>query len=128
MIYKEYPKVRRGEIFYADLGETVGSEQYGVRPVLIIQNDKGNENGPTTVVVGITSKLKKMHLPTHLYLGKRFGLSKESVLLAEQIITLDRQRIKGYIGTIDDVTMERVEEAIEISLGMKPLRGWCNEV
>ena len=128
MIFKEYPKVRRGEIFYADLGETVGSEQYGVRPVLIIQNDKGNENGPTTVVVGITSKLKKMHLPTHLYLGKRFGLSKESVLLAEQIITLDRQRIKGYIGTIDDVTMERVEEAIEISLGMKPLRGWCNEV
>ena len=128
MIYKEYPKVRRGEIFYADLGETVGSEQYGVRPVLIIQNDKGNENGPTTVVVGITSKLKKMHLPTHLYLGKRFGLSKESVLLAEQIITLDRQRIKGYIGTVDDVTMERVEEAIEISLGMKPLRGWCNEV
>ena len=128
MIYKEYPKVRRGEIFYADLGETVGSEQYGVRPVLIIQNDKGNENGPTTVVVGITSKLKKMHLPTHLYLGKRFGLSKESVLLAEQIVTLDRQRIKGYIGTVDDVTMERVEEAIEISLGMKPLRGWCNEV
>ena len=128
MIYKEYPKVRRGEIFYADLGETVGSEQYGVRPVLIIQNDKGNENGPTTVVVGITSKLKKMHLPTHLYLGKRFGLSKESVLLAEQIITLDRQRIKGYIGTVDDVTMERVEGAIEISLGMKPLRGWCNEV
>ncbi len=128
MIFKEYPKVRRGEIFYADLGETVGSEQYGVRPVLIIQNDKGNENGPTTVVVGITSKLKKMHLPTHLYLGKRFGLSKESVLLAEQIITLDRQRIKGYIGTVDDVTMERVEEAIEISLGMKPLRGWCNEV
>ena len=128
MIYKEYPKVRRGEIFYADLGETVGSEQYGVRPVLIIQNDKGNENGPTTVVVGITSKLKKMHLPTHLYLGKRFGLSKESVLLAEQIITLDRQRIKGYIGTVDNVTMERVEEAIEISLGMKPLRGWCNEV
>lgn len=128
MIYKEYPKVRRGEIFYADLGETVGSEQYGVRPVLIIQNDKGNENGPTTVVVGITSKLKKMHLPTHLYLGKRFGLSKESVLLAEQIITLDRQRIKGYIGTVDDVTMERVEEAIEISLGIKPLRGWCNEV
>jgi len=123
MIFKEYPKVRRGEIFYADLGETVGSEQYGVRPVLIIQNDKGNENGPTTVVVGITSKLKKMHLPTHLYLGKRFGLSKESVLLAEQIITLDRQRIKGYIGTVDDVTMERVEEAIEISLGMKPLRG-----
>ena len=128
MIFKEYPKVRRGEIFYADLGETVGSEQYGVRPVLIIQNDKGNENGPTTVVVGITSKLKKMHLPTHLYLGKRFGLSKESVLLAEQIITLDRQRIKGYIGTVDDVTMERVEEAIEISLGMKHLRGWCNEV
>ena len=128
MIFKEYPKVRRGEIFYADLGETVGSEQYGVRPVLIIQNDKGNENGPTTVVVGITSKLKKMHLPTHLYLGKRFGLSKESVLLAEQIITLDRQRIKGYIGTVDDVTMERVEEAIEISLGMKSLRGWCNEV
>ena len=128
MIFKEYPKVRRGEIFYADLGETVGSEQYGVRPVLIIQNDKGNENGPTTVVVGITSKLKKMHLPTHLYLGKRFGLSKESVLLAEQIITLDRQRIKGYIGTVDDVTMERVEEAIEISLGMQPLRGWCNEV
>lgn len=128
MIYKEYPKVRRGEIFYADLGETVGSEQYGVRPVLIIQNDKGNENGPTTVVVGITSKLKKMHLPTHLYLGKRFGLSKESVLIAEQIITLDWQRIKGYIGTVDNVTMERVEEAIEISLGMKPLRGWCNEV
>ena len=121
MIYKEYPKVRRGEIFYADLGETVGSEQYGVRPVLIIQNDKGNENGPTTVVVGITSKLKKMHLPTHLYLGKRFGLSKESVLIAEQIITLDRQRIKGYIGTVDNVTMERVEEAIEISLGMKPV-------
>ena len=72
MIFKEYPKVRRGEIFYADLGETIGSEQFGVRPVLIIQNDKGNEHGPTTVVVGITSKLKKMHLPT-LYIWQRLA-------------------------------------------------------
>ena len=64
-----------------------------------------------------------MHLPTHLYLGKRFGLSKESVLIAEQIITIDRQRIKGYIGTLDDITMERVEHAVEISLGLKPIRG-----
>ena len=123
MYIKEYPKVRRGEIFYADLGETIGSEQNGVRPVLILQNNTGNENGPTTIVVGITSKLKKMHLPTHLYLGKRFGLSKESVLIAEQIITIERQRIKGYIGTLDDITMERVENAVEISLGMKPIRG-----
>jgi len=122
MIYKECPKVCRGEIFYADLGENIGSEQNGIRPVLIIQNDVGNEHGPTTIVAGITSKLKKMHLPTHLYLGKRFGLSKESVLLAEQIMVIDRTRIKGYIGTLDDITMERVEEAIEISLGLKPIR------
>lgn len=123
MIYKECPKVHRGEIFFADLGETVGSEQNGVRPVLVIQNNMGNDNGPTTVVVGITSKLKKMHLPTHLYLGKRFGLSKESVLLAEQIMTIDRSRIREYIGTLDDITMERAENAIEVSLGLKPLRG-----
>lgn len=122
MIYKECPKVHRGEIFFADLGETVGSEQNGVRPVLVIQNNMGNDNGPTTVVVGITSKLKKMHLPTHLYLGKRFGLSKESVLLAEQIMTIDRSRIREYIGTLDDITMERAENAIEVSLGLKPLR------
>lgn len=123
MIYKECPKVHRGEIFFADLGETVGSEQNGVRPVLVIQNNMGNDNGPTTVVVGITSKLKKMHLPTHLYLGKRFGLSKESVLLAEQIMTIDRSRIREYIGTLDDITMERAEHAVAVSLGLKPIRG-----
>lgn len=123
MNMKLHPKVRRGDIFYADLGERVGSEQDGTRPVLIIQNNTGNENSPTVVVAILTSKIKKMHLPTHVYLGARFGLTEESIVMLEQIVTIDRKRLRGYVGTVDAATTKKVEAAMRISLGLTPDRG-----
>lgn len=123
MNMKLHPKVRRGDIFYADLGERVGSEQDGTRPVLIIQNNTGNANSPTVVVAILTSKIKKMHLPTHVYLGVRFGLTEESIVMLEQIVTIDRKRLKGYVGTLDAASINKVEDAMRISLGLASGRG-----
>lgn len=120
---KLHPKVRRGDIFYADLGEKVGSEQGGTRPVLILQNNTGNANSPTVVVAILTSKIKKMHLPTHVYLGERFGLTEESIVMLEQIATLDRKRLRGYVGTLDAKAINKVEDALRISLGLTSKRG-----
>ena len=115
---KLHPAVRRGDIFYADMGVNVGSEQNGMRPVLVLQNDVGNEHSPTIIVAVLTSKVKKMYMPTHVYVGARFGLREESVVLTEQISTIDRKRLRGYVGTVDRPTMKKVEQAIQISLGM----------
>lgn len=112
-------KIKRGEIYYADLDPTVGSEQNGFRPILIIQNDIGNQYSPTTVVVPITSKVgKKSNQPTHVPVFCA-GLSMNSVALLEQIRTLDMRRLKSKIGELDEEQMRKIEKALLISVGMK---------
>jgi mRNA interferase MazF len=112
--------VKRGDIFYADLSPVVGSEQGGMRPVLIVQNDVGNKYSPTVIAAAITSKLDKAKLPTHIDVyAEEFGLSKNSVVLLEQIRTLDKRRLREKMGHLDDVLMQRVNDAITISFGLQ---------
>ena len=110
--------VKRGELYYADLSPVVGSEQGGVRPVLIVQNDVGNKYSPTIIAAAITSQLDKAKLPTHIALPKdAYGLPKDSVVLLEQIRTLDKRRLKEKIGELPLNLMARVNEALLVSLG-----------
>lgn len=109
--------IKRGELYYADLSPVVGSEQGGVRPVLVVQNDVGNRYSPTVIAAAITSRLTKAKLPTHIELPPSFGLAKDSVVLLEQIRTLDKRRLKERIGELSAPTMRRVDKAILISLG-----------
>ena len=112
-------EVNRGDIFYADLSPVVGSEQGGVRPVLVVQNNVGNKYSPTVIIAAITSKLSKAKLPTHIELSKtRCNLAKDSVVLLEQIRTLDKRRLKEKVCSIDSVTMHQVDVAMMISLGI----------
>lgn len=111
--------IKRGEIYYADLNPVVGSEQGGLRPVLILQNDIGNKYSPTVIVAAVTSQLTKAKIPTHIALDAMdYGLPKESVILLEQIRTLDKQRLKEHISTLPEELMQRVNQAILISLGI----------
>lgn len=111
--------VRRGEIYYADLSPVVGSEQGGVRPVLIVQNDIGNKYSPTVIVAAITSQINKAKLPTHIELSaSEYGLPKDSVILLEQIRTIDKKRLREKICTLSSEVMEKVNEALQISLGL----------
>lgn len=110
--------IKRGEIYYADLSPVVGSEQGGVRPILIVQNDTGNKYSPTVIAAAITSQINKAKLPTHIELNaKEFGLQKNSVILLEQIRTLDKRRLKERVGELTPVTMKKVNTALLISLG-----------
>ncbi len=110
--------IKRGELYYADLSPVVGSEQGGVRPVLVVQNDVGNKYSPTVIAAAVTSKLTKAKLPTHIEIaGRSFGLQRDSVILLEQIRTLDKRRLKERIGALPDSTMRRVDGALLISLG-----------
>lgn len=112
-------EVVRGDIFYADLSPVVGSEQGGVRPVLVVQNDVGNKYSPTVIIAAITSQLTKAKLPTHIELDKnKYNLMKDSVVLLEQLRTLDKRRLKEKITQIDENTMKKVDIAIMISLGI----------
>ncbi|SDH43551.1 mRNA interferase MazF [Alteribacillus bidgolensis] len=112
--------VKRGDVFFADLSPVVGSEQGGVRPVLIIQNDIGNRFSPTVVVAAITAQIKKAKLPTHVEIdAAKHRFDRDSVILLEQIRTIDKQRLTDKITHLDEDTMERVKEALEISLGIK---------
>lgn len=111
--------IKRGDIFFADLSPVVGSEQGGLRPVLIIQNDVGNKYSPTVIVAAITSQLNKTKLPTHVEIGNLGnGLSKHSVVLMEQLRTIDKKRLKEKIGHIDEPFIEKVQDALTVSLGM----------
>ncbi len=111
--------IKRGDIFYADLSPVIGSEQGGVRPVLVIQNDVGNKYSPTIIIAAITSQMKKAKLPTHIEIDAgSFGLIKDSVLLLEQIRTIDRKRIRDKIGKCDRGFMTKVDRAIGISVGI----------
>lgn len=114
--------VKRGDIFYADLSPVVGSEQGGVRPVLVVQNDVGNKFSPTVIIAAITSQINKAKMPTHIEIGAEdYGLAKDSVILTEQIRTIDKKRLRERIGRLDDELMERVNGAIAVSLGLLDL-------
>ena len=112
--------IKRGDIYYADLSPVVGSEQGGVRPVLIVQNNVGNKFSPTGIAAAITSQINKAKMPTHIEIGAAdYGLSKDSVILLEQVRTIDKKRLKERIGHLNENLMNRVNEAIEISLGLE---------
>ena len=109
--------MRRGDIYYADLRPVVGSEQGGARPVLIIQNDVGNRHSPTVICAAITSRLNKANLPTHIELNAgNYDMVKDSVILLEQLRTIDKKRLKDKVCHLDTITMEKVNRALEISL------------
>ncbi|MCH3965872.1 MAG: type II toxin-antitoxin system PemK/MazF family toxin [Clostridium sp.] len=112
--------VKRGDIFYADLSPVVGSEQGGIRPVIIIQNDVGNKYSPTVIVSAITSQINKAKLPTHVEISSEaYGLNKDSVVLLEQIRTLDKRRLKEKIGHMTDIDMKKVDNALLVSIGIQ---------
>ena len=111
--------VRRGDIFYADLSPVVGSEQGGTRPVLIVQNDTGNRHSPTVIAAAITSQKDKSKLPTHIELSSQScGLSRDSIVLLEQIRTIDKRRLKEHMGRLDESSMDRINHALEVSFGL----------
>ena len=112
--------VKRGEIYYADLSPVVGSEQGGIRPVIIIQNDIGNKFSPTVIVAAITSQINKAKMPTHIEIAAAsYGLAKDSVILMEQVRTIDKKRLKEKIGRADDGLIKSVDEALYISFSLK---------
>lgn len=111
--------IKRGEIYYADLSPVVGSEQGGVRPVLIVQNDVGNKFSPTVIAAAITSQRFKTNLPTHIQVdAQECGLSKDSIVLLEQVRTIDKKRLKEKMGNLDEGDMSRVNRALSVSLGI----------
>ena len=111
--------VKRGDIYYADLSPVVGSEQGGMRPVLIVQNDTGNRHSPTVIAAAITSQTGKARLPTHIEIAAQsYGLSRDSVILLEQIRTIDKSRLRERMGKLDDTAMSKVDNAIAVSFGL----------
>lgn len=114
--------IKRGDIFYADLSPVIGSEQGGIRPVLIIQNNIGNKFSPTVIAAAITSQRSKTNLPTHISLrASGSGLAKDSVVLLEQIRTLDKKRLKEKMGFLDDAYMNKINEALSVSFGLNTM-------
>ena len=112
--------IKRGDIFYADLSPVVGSEQGGVRPVLIVQNDVGNKYSPTVIAAAITSQQFKTRMPTHISVDADVcGLSKDSVVLLEQIRTLDKKRLREKMGNLPETEMNRIDDALSVSIGLK---------
>lgn len=111
--------IRRGDIYYADLSPVIGSEQGGVRPVLVVQNDVGNKYSPTVIAAAVTSQINKAKMPTHIEIkADEYGLAKDSVILLEQVRTIDKKRLKDKIGKLDDELMNQVNEALSISFGL----------
>jgi mRNA interferase MazF len=118
---RDYKKnIQRGDIFYADLSPVVGSEQGGIRPVLILQNNVGNRHSPTVIVCAITGKTEKNNIPTHVCIGTAGGCSKESFALLEQIRTIDRIRLREKVGTLSGHEMKQINQALSISVGLDP--------
>jgi len=111
-------EIKRGEMYYADLSPTVGSEQSGIRPVLVIQNDTGNFFSPTVVVAAISGRTKKSRMPTHCLIPAGTGLEISSVALLEQVRTIDKLRLHNYIGKLDEITMKGIDRAIAVSMGI----------
>ena len=119
------PNMKRGEIYYASLEPVIGSEQGGNRPVLVIQNDVGNRFSPTTIVAAITSRQDKTTLPPHVSISA-VELPRDSVVLLEQIRTIDKRRLTGFVGHLDTTSMQQVDEAIAISFGIRYLEELCH--
>lgn len=116
---KDVNKVKRGDIYYADLRPVIGSEQGGIRPILIIQNDIGNRHSPTVICAAITSKMNKAKLPTHIELSSlSYNIEKDSVILLEQLRTIDKKRLKDYVCTLDLDIMSKINQALCISLSI----------
>jgi mRNA interferase MazF len=115
--------ILRGDLYYADLNPVVGSEQGGVRPVLVIQNDIGNRHSPTTIIAAITSKLNRNILPTHCALQEKAGLDRDSIVLLEQIRTIDKRRLREYVGALRYDDMRGVDRALAISVGLAKRAG-----
>ena len=116
--------IKRGDVYYADLRPVIGSEQGGVRPVLVIQNDTGNRHSPTVIAAAITSQLGKAKLPTHIALAAQgSGLPRDSVILLEQIRTLDKKRLREKMGSLDENAMRHVDEALAVSFGLGSVQG-----
>ena len=114
--------IKRGDIFYADLSPVVGSEQGGVRPVIIIQNDIGNKYSPTVIIAAITSQINKAKMPTHVEISAAdYGLPKDSVILLEQIRTIDKKRLKEKIGSVNRVVVSKIDTSLAISVGLPRL-------
>ena len=114
--------IKRGDLYFADLSPVVGSEQGGTRPVLVVQNDVGNKYSPTVIVAAVTSRINKAKLPTHVEVkAEGNGLSKDSVILLEQLRTIDKRRLREKVGRVDEETLTAVGEALSISLGMLEL-------
>lgn len=114
--------IKRGDIYYADLSPVIGSEQGGIRPVLIVQNDIGNKYSPTVIAAAITSQINKAKLPTHIEIGAlEYGLAKDSVILLEQIRTIDKKRLREKIGHLDEELMTKVNNALEVSFGLSEI-------
>ncbi|MDF2839636.1 MAG: transcriptional modulator of MazE/toxin, MazF [Clostridia bacterium] len=111
--------IKRGDIIYADLSPVIGSEQGGIRPVLVIQNDIGNKYSPTIIVTAITSQINKAKLPTHVEINaEEYGITKDSVILLEQIRTIDKKRLKEKVGHLSDELMKKVDDGLQISFGL----------
>lgn len=112
--------VKRGDLFYADLSPVVGSEQGGIRPVLVVQNDVGNKYSPTIIAAAVTSQINKAKMPTHIEISaETYGLVKDSVILMEQIRTIDKKRLKEKIGHADEELMQRVNKALSVSFALE---------
>ena len=115
-------RIYKGDMFYADLTPVVGCEQGGIRPILIVQNDIGNRYSPTVIVAAITSRTEKSHLPTHIWLcSQQYGLRQNSLVLLEQVRTIDRSRLREYIGHLSEPHMQQVDEALAVSFGLDTL-------
>lgn len=112
-------KIKRGQIYYADLSPVVGSEQGGYRPVLIIQNDMGNRYSPTTIAAVITTRKTKANLPTHIWLNSECGLPKESMVECEQVRTIDKKRLKSFMGQVSEEIMQEIDKGLKISFALK---------
>ena len=110
--------IRRGEIYRADLSPVIGSEQGGMRPVLVVQNDVGNRYSPTVIVLAITSRINKAKLPTHIEINGGFGLERDSVILCEQVRTIDKSRLRDRLGALPQQTIAQVDQALSISFGL----------
>ncbi|PIO82754.1 PemK family transcriptional regulator [Loigolactobacillus backii] len=116
------PVVKRGDIFYADLSPVVGSEQGGMRPLLVVQNNIGNHYSPTVIVAAITAKIQKPKMPTHVGItAKQTGIEKDSVILLEQIRTIDKQRLRDKVAHLADDLMAKVDSAVAVSVGLKSI-------
>jgi len=111
--------IKRGEIYYADLNPVVGSEQDGLRPCLVVQNDIGNTHSPTVIIMPLTTTIKKIHLPTHVLLPRACGLETDSLALAEQIRTLDKSRLGEFVGQVGESEQTAIDKALAISIGLE---------